>query len=383
MSEAGKAKKDCAATRVKAVEVLAIIEQGDLQNVLSEEPRTNLLEHVKRTLDQKPFKPYALLAGGHAQTIVAHLRPRRFDPRALQQDEVRFFDVAAGVRLLVHCRWQNSRISHPTMLLSHGLEGSSDSHYMLGTAAKAYEAGFNVVRLNLRNCGETEHLTETLYNSGLSADIAAVARELIEQDHLTSIFLVGFSLSGNIVLKFAGEQAERMPPEIKGVCAVSPSIDLSACADAIELGANRLYQHRFMRSLRRRIRRKQQLYPQLYDTRDLRTLRTIRAFDERYTARDGGYANAADYYARASALPLIRFIKTPTLIIHAQDDPFIPFRSFRDSSIAGNSYVILLAPPRGGHVGFLSTRTPQEDQYWAENRAVEFCRLIEENFATN
>lgn len=329
-------------------------------------------------LEQKPFKPHALFASGHAQTIVSHLRPRRFDTRVLQRDETRFFDVAEGVRLLARCRWQNPRTNHPTILLSHGLEGSSDSHYMIGTAAKAYAAGFNVVRLNLRNCGNTEHLTETLYNSGLSADIAAVARELIEREKLTSIFLAGFSLSGNIVLKFAGEQSEHMPPEIRGICAVSPSIDLSACADAIEVGANRIYQYRFMRSLRRRLRRKQKLYPQLYDTRNIHALRTLRSFDERYTAPDGGYSGAADYYARASALPLIRFIKTPTLIIHAEDDPFIPFCSFRDSSIANNPYVILLAPPRGGHVGFLSIGGLNEDQYWAENRAVEFCKLIEE-----
>jgi len=353
------------------------------QNILIEEARTtNLLQHVRRVLDQKPFKPHLLFASGHAQTIVSHLRPRRFDPRALQQDEARFFDVAEGVRLLARCRWQNPRANHPTTLLSHGLEGSSDSHYMIGTAAKAYAAGFNVVRLNLRNCGNTEHLTETLYNSGLSADIAAVARELIEGEQLTSIFLVGFSLSGNIVLKFAGEQADGMPPEIHGVCAVSPSIDLSACADAIEVGANRIYQYRFMRSLRRRLRRKQKLYPQLYDTTNIRTLRTLRQFDERYTAPDGVYSSAADYYARASALPLIPFIKTPALIIHAEDDPFIPFSSFRDPSIASNPHVILLAPPRGGHVGFLSTGGHHEDQYWAENRAVEFCQLIEENSVT-
>jgi len=345
-----------------------------------ETANTNSLQNIKRALEHKPFKPHHLFANNHAQTIASHLLPRRFDRRILQGDEARFFDVAEGVRLLAHCRWQKQRKAHPTMLLSHGLEGSSASHYMIGTATKAYEAGFNTVRLNLRNCGDTEHLTETLYNSGLSADIASVTRELIERDGLTSIFLTGFSLSGNIVLKFAGEQSDEMPPEIHGVCAISPSLDLSACADAIELGANRIYQHRFMKSLRRRLRRKGELYPQLYDTGDLRTLRTIRQFDERFTARDGGYLNAADYYARASALPLIRFIKTPTLIIHAQDDPFIPFHSFRDQSIANNPHVILLTPRRGGHVGFLSARTPdKEDRYWAESRAVEFCRLVEED----
>ncbi|MFN2454056.1 MAG: YheT family hydrolase [Pyrinomonadaceae bacterium] len=346
--------------------------------IAEEKARVCVPENVKLALEQKRFSPHKLFKRGHAQTIVSHIWPRRFDSRLLQKDEARLFEIAKGVQLLAHCRWQEQRKTHPTMLLSHGLEGSSASHYMIGTAGKAFANGFNVVRLNLRNCGNTEHLTPTLYNSGLSGDVNAVVRELIEGDHLPRIFLTGFSLSGNIMLKFAGEQAGAMPREIRGVCAISPSLDLAACADAIAQRSNRIYQERFMRSLRRRLRTKQKLFPENYDASELRGVRTIRDFDERFTARDGGYRNADDYYARASALPLVPFINTPTLIIHAQDDPFIPFRSFRDPSIANNPCVMLLAPPHGGHVGFLSNAFAQngEDRYWAENRAVEFCRLI-------
>jgi hypothetical protein len=241
--------------------------------------------------------------------------------------------------------------------------------------------GFNVVRLNMRNCGHTEHLTPTLYNSGLSGDLRAVVRELIERDRLTHIFLVGFSMSGNMALKLAGEDGDATPRELSGICAVSPSVDLSTCADAIEQRGNWLYQRSFIRSLRRRIRQKQRLYPDLYDASDLHLVRTVRDFDNRYTALDAGYRDAADYYERASALPLVRHIRTPTLIIHAQDDPFIPFHPLRHPTVSENPYILLLAPSHGGHVGFVAADSSGEDRFWAENRVAQFCGLIHDRFA--
>lgn len=337
-----------------------------------------LLGQIAHTLKNRPFKPHPLFVNGHAQTLAGYAWARRFALRSHRRDDKRFFEVEPGVSLLAHCRWQAAEPhAHPTMILVHGLEGSSTSIYMLGTADKAFRAGFNVVRLNLRNCGGTEHLTPTLYNSGLSGDLRAVMNELIERDQFKDLFLIGFSMSGNMVLKLAGEDGEGYPRKLSGVCAVSPSIDLSASADAIERRANWIYQRRFIHSLRRRIRHKQKLYPARYDTSDLHLVRTIRDFDERYTARDGGYKDASDYYARASALSLIERIRVPTLIIHAQDDPFIPFYSFRHPSLANNPYVLLLAPPHGGHVGFLATAAKGEDRFWAENRVVEFCQLID------
>ncbi|HEX8138624.1 MAG TPA: alpha/beta fold hydrolase [Pyrinomonadaceae bacterium] len=334
------------------------------------------LSEVARALESKPFRPHPLFKHGHAQTLAGYAWPRRVLLLRLR-DEERMFEVEPGVRLLGHCRWQTTEArERPTILLLHGLEGSSSSRYMIGTGEKAYARGFNVIRLNLRNCGDTEHLTPTLYNSGLSGDIRAVIRELVDCDRLQTIFLVGFSLSGNIVLKMAGEDGDGVAREIAGVCAVSPSVELSACAEAIERRSNWVYQQSFMRSLRRRIRNKQKLYPELYDTSDLHLVRTIRQFDDRYTALDGGYQNADDYYKRASALPLIPNIRVPSLIIHAQDDPFIPFQPLVDSAVMDNPYVLLLAPRHGGHVSFVAADTYTEDRFWAENRAVEFCDLI-------
>ena len=362
-------------------ETLGYTGQNITQGIAQQGPPRYLSE-IARQLETRPFKPHPLFTNGHTQTLGAYAWPRRALLLSGLGDEERVFEVEPDVRLLAHCRWQTAapRAKHPTLLLIHGLEGSSTSRYMLGAAAKAYRLGFNVLRLNLRNCGDTEHLTPTLYNSGMSGDIRAVVRELIERDRLGRIFLVGFSMSGNMVLKMAGEDAERIPAEVAGVCAVSPSVDLSSCAEAINLRANWVYRQSFLRSLRRRIRNKKRLYPDLYDTSELHLVRTIRDFDERYTAVDGGYKDADDYYRRASALPLIPHIRVPSLIIHAQDDPFIPFQPLLEACVTTNPYVLLLAPERGGHVGFVAADTfGGEDRFWAENRAVEFCRLVQDH----
>ncbi|MDQ1558478.1 MAG: uncharacterized protein QOD32_1538 [Pyrinomonadaceae bacterium] len=335
------------------------------------------LSEVARALRAKPFTPHPLFKSGHAQTLVAFTWPRRRRLRELRTDEARLFEVEAGVRVLVHCRWQRDSRACPTLLLVHGLEGSSESIYMMSTALKAHRAGFNVLRLNLRTCGDTLHLTQTLYNSGLSADLGALIKELVERDRLNDIFLAGFSLGGNMSLKLAGEYGADFPAELKGVCAVSPSVELAASATAIEQRSNWVYQRKFIRSLKRRMREAARLYPERYDASELARVRTLRQFDERYTAPHGGFRDAADYYARSSSLPLIPRIQVPTLIIHAEDDPFIPFDSLRHPSVSANSNVVLLAPRHGGHVGFVGDgHTPGEDRFWAENRLIEFCERM-------
>ena len=340
------------------------------------------LEEIARALSERPFKPHPLFVNGHAQTLGAYVWPRRFQYRSHTRDAKRLFTIEEGVQLLAYCRWQEEPRRHPTVVLVHGLEGSSSSIYILGTAAKAFLAGFNVVRLNLRNCGSTEHLTPTLYNSGMSGDLNSVVNELIERDNLRRIFLVGFSMAGNMALKLAGEAPHALPPALAGICAISPSIDLATSAVALEDRANWLYQQSFIRSLRRRMRYKQKLFPDIYDITDLNLVRTVRDFDKRYTSLHGGYESAEDYYARASALPLIGNIQTPTLLIHAQDDPFIPFHSFRDPALTTNPSIIFIAPEHGGHVGFVAADTVGEDRFWSENRIVQFCRLIDETRAT-
>lgn len=301
-------------------------------------------------------------------TIAASLWRRRFPhlPRASRRE----FEVEPGSRILAHCHWQSEPRPHPTLVLIHGLEGSSSSGYMLGTAQAAWRAGFNVVRLNQRNCGGSALLTPTLYNSSQSGDVRAVIRELIGRDHLPEIFAAGFSMGGNLVLKMAGEFGSNPPPELRAVAGISPAIDLAAAVDAMEQPRNRIYLVYFVRKLKARFRLKARLFPDLYRAGALAGVRTIRQFDDAVTAPYCGFRDAADYYRRSSSLPLLRFIAVPALLLTAQDDPMIPFASFADPSILANHQIMLDAPLHGGHCAFIHAR--RDRRFWAEPRLVEF-----------
>jgi predicted alpha/beta-fold hydrolase len=334
-----------------------------------------LLARAKQIFATKPFRSHRIFRRGHAQTIAAYAWPRRFR-FVSESDEERLFEVEPGVRVLAHCRWQTERDEHPTIVIWHGIEGSTSSNYMQAIAEKGSHAGFNVIRVNFRNCGGTEHLTNTIYHGGLSADLAAVVKELIEQDHISRLFLVGFSLGGNLVLKLAGEFGDNPPKEILGVCAVSPSVDLTASADMILKRSNWIYHRDFVRRLKLRIRTNHKLYPDRYDVSGLDEVRTLREFDDRYTSRAHGFADANDYYYRSSSLRVLDRIRIPTLIIHAADDPFIPFSPLQDPLVANNPFILLLGPRQGGHVAFISSEPEADsDRFWAENRVVEFCQL--------
>jgi predicted alpha/beta-fold hydrolase len=333
--------------------------------------KDEIINHLARI----PFIPHPALRNAHAQTLIGTFIRRRFK-LVIENSEARIFDIAPGVQVLAHCSWQKDRTSKPTLLIVHGMEGSTESRYMLGTAEKALEAGYNVVRMNFRNCGGTEHLTPTLYHAGLTDDIRQTVAELIERDGLSEIYLAGFSLGGNVVLKLAGEYGEKIPSQIRGVVAVSPSIDLELCADAIEMRSNMIYHWNFIWSLRSRLRRKATLFPDKYDLSHLRGVWTIRKFDDVYTAPHSGFRNVAHYYERASALPFIKGISVPTLIIHAKDDPFIPFSPFERPEVTANPNVALLAPSHGGHVGFISANADGDKRFWAEVMVVEFVNLI-------
>lgn len=302
-------------------------------------------------------------------TIVPRLWPRRDLLRDVPV-EARLFSVAKDTKLLGFCHWHKDKKACRTAVLVHGLEGCSESHYMRGIAAKAWRAGLNVVRLNQRNCGGTEALTPTLYNSGLSEDYKAVVEELANVDGLSDIWLVGYSMGGNLVLKTAGEAGADLPA-LRGVLAVCPNIDPAACVNALEQPRNRLYHSYFLKRLKARMQRKAVLFPGKFDLSDLRAIGTMREFDDRYTAPDGGYRDAADYYERAGARHVLAQVRVPTVIMTAQDDPFIPYTTFQTSSLRNNPRIRLIAPVHGGHCGFFQRLKPSEDRYWVENRLVE------------
>ena len=317
------------------------------------------------------FVPARGLGGGHRMTLYTWGRPRRF-PR-LPAPMRRYFDVAPDARVLAHCHWQPSPSTRPTLLALHGLEGSSAAHYMRGLADKAFAAGLNVVLLNQRNCGDTEHLSRGLYHSGLSSDPAAVIRELTEVDGLRAVAVVGYSLGGNLGLRLAGTTP---PGVLRAVCAISPTMDLARCVDALERRQNAIYQWNFVRNLKRRMRRKARVLPGLFNLDALDRIRTVREFDDAFTAPHHGFRDAADYYHRASSLRVVDRIETPTLIISAEDDPFVPPGQFRDAAVGANPNVTTAIMGHGGHCGFYTDSTPGFDGYWAEQTAIDFARRL-------
>ena len=302
-------------------------------------------------------------------TVYAWARARALP--TLPAAEERFFDVAPDSRVLAHCNWQPGRHAAPTALLLHGLEGSSTAHYMRGLADKAFARGFNVVRLNQRNCGGTEHLSRGLYHSGLTADPRAVLTELRDRDGLARFGVAGYSLGGNLAIKLAGELGAADFPEVKAVAAVSPVIELEACMQAIERRENRIYEWNFCRNLQRRMRRKARVFPGVFDLTGLWKVWSIRTFDDRYTAPHHGFDGASDYYHRASAMRIVHRVTRPAFILSAADDPFVPPDIFRTPAVAGNPHLRVVVTSHGGHCAFVEAANGY-DGYWAERQVVEF-----------
>ena len=323
----------------------------------------------------KTFEPHFLLRNPHAQTFAYAFWPRRF-PR-LPRSTAREFEIEPGTKIRGDCHWQPGSHTRPTLVLVHGLEGSSESAYMRGLAERAFSAGWNAVRLNQRNCGGTESLTPTLYNSAFSGDYRAVLFELIERDSLPEIYFAGYSMGGNLVLKMAGELAGAAPPELRGVAAVCPCIDLSLCADAVALRKNLVYQKHFVTSLKDRMRGKAKLFPGQFDLAPMARVRTLREFDEVITAVYCGFRGASDYYARSSALRVLGEIRVPAFVLTAQDDPFVPIASFSDPALTNNPWIALSAPRHGGHCAFIANGSGEE-RFWAEARIMEFCLQVSE-----
>src|SRR5271167_4604933 len=229
-----------------------------------------------------PFRARRWLSGGHVQTIASFLLPRRIH---LPPAEERLVEVAPGIKVRCWCHWQGEDRTKPmTVIVVHGLEGSSDSQYMLGVARNGLAAGMNVVLMNQRNCGGMDHFAPTLYNSSLSGDVAAVARHVVENDGVSQFALIGFSMGGNLVLKLAGEWGSAGPAQFRAVAAVCPAMDLAASADALHEPANRLYEYYFLMQLFRSFRRKARLFPGQFDPSRLRGISSLRVFDDRITA---------------------------------------------------------------------------------------------------
>lgn len=305
------------------------------------------------------------------QTLAAFLMPRTIH---LPPAEERLIEVARGVRVRCWCHWQKQRTDALTLIVVHGLEGSTESQYMMGVARHGLAAGMNVVLMNQRNCGGMDHCAPTLYNSSLSADVDAVTRNILEKDGISRFALAGFSMGGNLVLKLAGEWGADAPKQLRAVAAVCPAMDLAASADALHAPANRIYEYYFLVQLFRRIRTKARHFPNFIDLSRLRGVTSLRLFDDRITAYYCGFSSADDYYARAAAANVVHRIAVPTLIIHARNDPFIRVLPETRQRILGNPNITYVETMDGGHCAFLGAGNgnPEDDGRWAEKEIVEF-----------
>jgi uncharacterized protein len=318
-----------------------------------------------------------LLRGGHVQTIASFVLPRRIH---LPAAEERLVEVVPGVKVRCFCYWHSdeARRTAMTLIVVHGLEGSHASRYMLGVARNGLASGMNVVLMNQRNCGGMDGCAPTLYNSSLSADVAAVARSVVENDGVSRFTLIGFSMGGNLVLKLAGEWGLGGPQQFRAVAAVCPAMDLAASADALHEPGNRVYEWYFLWQLLRRFRGKAKLFPENFDPARLRGVSSLRLFDDRVTAHYCGFDGADDYYERAAAARVVDRIGAPALIIHAANDPFIRLTPETRERILANPNITYVETNDGGHCAFIGERDGDgDDGRWAEREVVSFVRRVE------
>ncbi len=321
---------------------------------------------MQPTLEDDGFRPPAWLRGGHRQTILGYWLRRRLRWTLPAEDLA--VEAGEGVRLLLRASWQPDPLrARPALVVVHGLGGSDASSYAVSIGRLAYARGWHVVRMNMRGCGDSLALCPLLYNAGLDTDLLAVVRAVAER--VPRLAVAGFSLGANLALLALGRRPERVPQALCALAAVSPPLDLAACADALERPVNRLYQRHFVWMLQEGYRQRRARRPDLYPEGLERGVRTIREFDERITAPFGGYGGAARYYTESSAGPWLASIGRPTLVLAARDDPLIPVAAV--TRWPASSSVRSEVTVTGGHVGFAG-RSRAPGGFWAAERALGF-----------
>lgn len=319
------------------------------------------------------------MRNGHLQTLAGNFLPRNI---SLPEPERLLVEVEGPVSgygpsyVLCHCHWQAEEIraQRLTIIFVHGLEGSSSSQYIIGNAARALAAGFNVVRMNMRSCGGTDEICPTIYHSGRSGDIAAVITKIIETHKLESIALVGYSMGGNLVFKFAGGVAASPPRQLKALVGVSPLMDLAVSSAALHEHQNRMYEWHFLRNMIARVRRRMALFPAIYAGAEVDKIRSMRLFDQHIVARYGGFADADDYYYSVASSQFAARLSVPVLILHSTDDPFIRMLPATRAALMANPHVAYVETQRGGHCAFLESPQNGYDGRWAEKTLLGFLQ---------
>ena len=315
---------------------------------------------------QQEFRP--LFRNPHVLTIAGNFWPRKIDARRFPCRRKQYrIDATTSILVLEH---QPDIDPKGQIVFLHGLEGSASAGYIQSFAQEALVRGFGVHRANFRTCGGTEDICETSYHSGLTSDTRTILEKIAAWKR-GPIFLVGFSLGGNVALKLTGELGQSSL--IAGTCAVSTPIDLARCVRCIDKPTNVLYARRFLDRLKSRVKRKSALSPHLYSTADLDSVKTIWEFDDRFTAPLFGFGTAATYYATQSAAQFLDAIRIPTLVICAKDDPLVPYEIYDQPAFHSNPALTLIATDHGGHLGFLSRRLPR---FWLDGVVLDWIGAI-------
>jgi uncharacterized protein len=310
-----------------------------------------------------------LFRNSHLATIAGNYWRRELDEMRFPV-EARLFATEPGVQVLVHSQQPADK---PTaeIIMVHGLEGSSDAGYARSLAQAALKIGFATHRFNMRSCAGTEHLSgRTLYHSGQTSDLLAVLRRIQGR---APVFLSGFSLGGNVVLKLAGELGDAAQGLIAGVTAVSTPIDLAACARRLRASSNFIYSNRFLGRLKQRVELKERLTPGTFSLDGLASVKSVYDFDDKFTAPAFGFGTADNYYATQSANQFLERIRVPALLVQAKDDPMIPFDVYNHPAFSNNPCLRLLAVDHGGHLGFVARRKPR---FWLDEVLVQWMQEV-------
>jgi hypothetical protein len=318
-------------------------------------------------LNQRAYQTNYLGRYGHFQTVFPTLF-RRIKGVEWRREKIRTQDGD-----FIDLDWQLSGCAR-LVLLCHGLEGSSDTHYMKGMARACIDAGWDVLAYNFRGCSGTPNLLARSYHSGSTDDLALVIKHALAVCNYQTLALAGFSLGGNQVLKYLGEQRTDRPKQLAGGVAISPPCDLSGCSDRLEQRQNRIYQYRFLRSLLAKVKAKADLIEVELGPVSGLPCRSIREFDERIVAPLNGFAGAEDYYQRASSRQFLPTIDYPTLLLSSFDDPFLPKSCFPSAKEVNNPLVNLGYTRYGGHVSFMQHHPL--GWYWGEQQSVDFLEHI-------
>ncbi|MFB6229642.1 MAG: YheT family hydrolase [Salinibacter sp.] len=321
------------------------------------------------------YSPPPFLSGGHTQTLYASLVRQvdfAYDHRErieTPDDDFLDLDWATASSPVPAGRDGARRVA----VLTHGLEGSARRGYTRGMARAFVRRGWDVCALNLRGCsGETNRQVAT-YHSGKTDDLALVVDHVLGRDY-DSVALVGFSLGGNLTLKYLGERGSQVDDRIQAAVALSAPVDLDASAHQIDRWTNWHYTQYFLHSLRQKMRVKAEQHPNRVSTDRLRRIRSLRGFDDAYTAPLHGFRDADDYYRQASSKPVLSDVAVPALLLNAANDPFLADPCYPHSIAQAHAHLVLEVPESGGHVGFVSFNDAGE--YWSERRAFSFLASL-------